>query len=89
MITFRTVTDSLGTARFFQVEGREAGYIYQSRIDGTYTVYFADMADAPRGVSLERSIVPGSHGVFVPGIASLEAALALVRRAYTAHATSA
>ncbi|XKE44509.1 hypothetical protein LG302_14185 [Halomonas organivorans] len=88
MITFRTVTDSLGTATFFQVEGREAGYIDQNRHTGTWTVFFADMADAPAGVFLERSTAPGSQGVFAPGLTSREAALALVRRAYAPAATA-
>lgn len=37
MITFRTVSDSLGEALFFQVDGR----------DGRVEVFFADMLDAP------------------------------------------
>ncbi|ATJ83693.1 hypothetical protein [Halomonas beimenensis] len=84
MITFRTVTDSLGTVTFFQVEGREAGYIDQNRHTGTWTVFFADMADAPAGVFLERSTAPGSQGVFAPGLTSRVAALVIVRRAYAA-----
>ncbi|MFC3282849.1 hypothetical protein [Litchfieldella rifensis] len=81
MITFRTVSDSLGTARFFQVDGREAGYISQ-RLDGSFEVFFADLLDAPRGVPLERSTAPGSQGIYAFGFASLDDALALVRRTY-------
>ncbi|ATJ81430.1 hypothetical protein ACFPTY_00500 [Halomonas beimenensis] len=88
MITFRTVTDSLGTVTFFQVEGREAGYIDQNRHTGTWTVFFADMADAPAGVFLERSTAPGILGVFAPGLTSREVALSLVRRAYAPAATA-
>ncbi|RTR02996.1 hypothetical protein [Halomonas nitroreducens] len=86
MITFCTVTDSLGTITLFEVEGRKAGYIGQNRYNGTWTVFFSDMADAPAGVHLERSTAPGSQGVFAPGLTSRVAALVIVRRAFTATA---
>ena len=46
MITFRTVSDSLGEALFFRFDGREAGCIGQGR-DGRVEVFFADMLDEP------------------------------------------
>ncbi|WP_136066425.1 hypothetical protein [Modicisalibacter radicis] len=81
MITFRHVTDSLGESLFFQVDGREAGLVAQD-LDGSYYVYFADIADAPRGVAIERATDPCSKGAFVNGYASEDDALALVYRTY-------
>lgn len=87
MITFRHVSDSLGESLHFQVEGREVGYIAQS-LNGSFVVFFADMADAPQGVTLERSTAPGSQGIYAVGLASLDAALALVRTTYSVVAST-
>ncbi|GGY10406.1 hypothetical protein GCM10007160_42080 [Litchfieldella qijiaojingensis] len=87
MITFHREEDAFGPITLFRVDGRNAGYIFKS-LEGAYLIYFADMADAPSGVPLERSTVPGRRSIFAVDIPSLEAAIDLVIQAYLGQGTT-
>lgn len=87
MITFHPKADTFGPITLFRIDGRNAGYIFQS-LEGPYLIYFADVADAPCGVPLERSAVPGRRSIFAVDIPSMEEAISLVHRAYAERSTT-